>query len=278
MSDDNPSGDRFDRRDSEMMRRVELIKSPDVRQHIREIAEAYLGGPIPKYQKQELYDAGVLSRDLENCASVLSNKECVTQTEMAEILNANYGDKLGKVFYRREISEILKGWRKRCVPWMREVETQNSAIIVAGFLKRFEESKGIATTSTTDDMPGIDISKARSAKAKADQDDRDNVEAQRKFDARWMMASAYEFFCEAFGVTARNTTRDLAERKIRIAVEEKINSRIYDEALRQTLIEDLRSVYTEQFESWQTEFCQRLSELDKETVENSDKQKKEIQK
>ena len=261
---------------SEMMQRVNRIESPDVRRHFRELVQLYWDARAAKYQIQELYEAGILDRDAASVVKGAPTESLCNQRRMAEILNERYGDS-GKVFHQKQVERLLKKWRGECVPWIREVELQaGGRLRVEGFLRHFEATQSINEVENATINPmSIDHNKARRERAAANKAEREDAEQERRFSERWMLSESIELFCEAFGVTARNTARDLAERSIRISVEEKIKVIVTDGKIAQTIIAELRPLYQEQFEAWQSEFCQRLEELSKDAKENSDKQKQQ---
>jgi hypothetical protein len=259
---------------SEMLARADKLKSPDNRARAKVLVVKYLCGETNKWENTELADMGLLKRETAPGMANGVNKEFCTQTEMAEILTEQYGRARGTVITKDRVSKTLARWRKEKYPWLSKVDYRHDkSLCVREFLKHYEE---LETAAGNAEIASREASDARTALHRANREARRDKEEERKFSLRWMLTSAFEFFCEAFGVTARNTARDLAERNIRMAVEAIIKEEVVDVTHQQKILERLQPLYATAFEQWQSEFVSRLEELAKEANENSEKEKREL--
>ena len=253
---------------SELMSKVELLKSPDQKLRMTILVGKYLNAEIKSFEIKEMIEAGILEKEFVPRGSGRITLGYCTQTELAAKLSDKYGRKITKM----AVCRLLKKWRKAGYPWVDGLLQANNTVNISEFFAHYHE---LETAAGSKSVETEEEAKRRKAVHGANILARRDENEARKFSSQWMTADAFEFFCGGFGTTARNTALELSER-IQRGCEGIINDNISDMAQRQLLIEKMRPVFVGKFEEWQIEFCQRLEELSKESVEMSDKQKEEM--
>ena len=257
---------------SELMAKVELLKSPDQKLRMTILVAKYLNATISKFEIVEMVEAGVLEKEsVPRRSRHIGIGQC-TQTEMAEILTDTFGKNNGLPFSKMKVGRILQKWKKAGYDWVSSILNSDQSVNINEFLAHY---KKLETAEGNEGVESKEEADRRAAVHNANILAKKDSNLDRRFSSLWMTADAFEFFSGGFGATARNTALDLSER-IQVASEGIISECVADLAQRQSLIEKLRPIYASKFEEWQIEFCQRLEDLLKQGKEMSEKQKLEM--
>jgi hypothetical protein len=105
--------------------------------------------------------------------------------------------------------------------------------------------------------------------------ERADREEQRKFEARWMITDAHDFWLEGVVTRARQSALSMLKRVAELAKQAAKESGA-DEALTEKMISALRPKLDADFESWQSDFTKQVEELDVAAHEFSETKKAEL--
>jgi hypothetical protein len=234
--------------------------------NLRALYDKYLKGKTEKWHEEKLIACGIIGGRVKSNAEI--PMQC-SQTQMAAYLTETYGKPAGREYFTSQIATWIKN---EGAPG----PGANRYLSSAQFIKWFLENKWEGSATGGDSTIG--------AGAKAKQElyvvqlrraERADKEEQRKFDARWMMTEAHDFW----GVGLATITRQsmLAEhKKFLDAAKQAAKESSADDALAEKMMTALRPKMGAAFESWQADFTKRTEELDASARELSEQKKSEL--
>ena len=235
---------------------------PDLATRMRELYNRWLAGEAKQFEIRELLLAGLIP-DVANAGT--GNRLC-RQIEAAERLSVD----LGKRIYQRDVSKMLSSWRN--LDFYRKVVYHDGRIDYAELKRRWN---GVSNGGEYSGPSG-DEAKNRLALARAKREERRDEQEQRKFDSAWMLTAAAFFIMDSWGVTLKNALRDAIERQLCGEIEVVVNEMIFDEVLRQNILERMRPIFPAKFDSLQADMANKLDELTREAEELNKQQKEEM--
>lgn len=228
---------------------------------------------LKETEKRELISAKIIPESFAVAEVGQALPKLVSQRSLAKIL----GETFKVIVVQRQVQEEMKKGRLNGGTGlaMYEVAGGSGSIQCAPAVQWWKENK-IFPQAQNPSNPHIEESKARKLAAEAAMAERENERQRRKYDAEWMLSSAHEFAMSAVGTAAVTTVKDTIERKARQTIEDTIKRIVTDLALQQSLLNELRPLFSEATDQWQTDFCNRLAELNTESKTNSERQKGEL--